>query len=290
MPKILALMLITALLLVACRGEPPSAATPYPTYTPFPTYTPHATPTPKPTDIPLPALQGWQAAQVVQVSDGDTILVVIDGQTYHVRYIGIDAPEEGEPCYEEATRMNAYLVTRLSKTIYLEKDINEADQYGRLLRYVWITGPDGYIMVNAELVAMGYAKAVAYPPDLKHQPLLTQMEQRARQAGLMDCWSTPTPTPTPTITATPTVSKPPAATAQVATSTPTMVAGCPHGCITPPPGCVIKGNISSNTGEKIYHMPGQRYYDQTTIDPEKGERWFCTEEEAIANGWRKSKR
>ncbi|MGC8786670.1 MAG: thermonuclease family protein [Anaerolineae bacterium] len=286
MRKTFALMLITALLLVACHDEPLPTAIPYPTYTPFPTYTPYVTSTPKPTEVPLPALQGWQATQVVQVSDGDTISVIINGQAYRVRYIGIDAPEEGEPCYEEAARMNAYLVMHLSKTIYLEKDVNDTDQYGRLLRYVWITGPDGYVMVNAELVAMGYAKAVAYPPDVKHQALLTQMEQRAHQAGFVACWSTPTPT----TTVTPTATKLPTPTAQAATRTPTAPAGCPQGCITPPPGCVIKGNISSSTGEKIYHMPGQRYYDQTTIEPEKGERWFCTEEEAIANGWRKSKR
>lgn len=285
MRKILALICIS-LQLVACHTQFSPAATPYPTYTLFPTYTPYVTLTPKPTDIPLPARQGWQEAQVLEIDDGDTILVIIDGLTYRVRYTGIDAPEEGEPCYEEATRMNAYLVTRLGKTVYLEKDINEADQYGRLLRYVWVAGPDGYMMVNAELVAMGYAKAIAYPPDVKHQALLTQMEQRVRQAGFVACWLTPTPT----TTVTPTVTKPPTATAQIPTSTPTAAAGCPHGCITPPPGCVIKGNISSSTGEKIYHMPGQRYYDQTTIDPEKGERWFCTEEEAIANGWRKSKR
>ncbi|MBC7232099.1 MAG: thermonuclease family protein [Chloroflexi bacterium] len=279
MRKTLALMCIM-LLLSACHGDPQPSATPYPTYTPLPTYTPYITPTPKPTAIPLPLLQGWQEAQVMRISDGDTIEVTINGQVYRVRYIGIDAPEEGEPCYEEATRFNAYLVTHLGKTIYLEKDVSETDQYGRLLRYVWIAGPDEYIMANAELVAMGYARAIAYPPDVKHQAFLTQMEQHARQAGFVACWATPTPTTTAT----------PTATAKAATSTPTAPASCPQGCITPPPGCVIKGNISSSTGEKIYHMPGQRYYDQTTIDPEKGERWFCTEEEAIANGWRKSKR
>jgi hypothetical protein len=51
----------------------------------------------------------------------------------------------------------------------------------------------------------------------------------------------------------------------------------------------IKGNISVSTGEKIYHMPGQQYYDQTQIDESKGERWFRSEEEAQAAGWRKSK-
>jgi hypothetical protein len=53
-------------------------------------------------------------------------------------------------------------------------------------------------------------------------------------------------------------------------------------------GCVIKGNISSS-GERIYHVPGQRYYDKTLINALQGERWFCTEQEAIAAGWRKAK-
>ena len=53
-------------------------------------------------------------------------------------------------------------------------------------------------------------------------------------------------------------------------------------------GCVIKGNISSS-GERIYHVPGQRYYDKTLIHLSKGERWFCTEQEAVAAGWRKAK-
>ncbi len=53
--------------------------------------------------------------------------------------------------------------------------------------------------------------------------------------------------------------------------------------------CFIKGNIP-RSGERIYHVPGGAYYDRTKISPAKGERWFCTEEEALAAGWRKSKR
>ena len=53
--------------------------------------------------------------------------------------------------------------------------------------------------------------------------------------------------------------------------------------------CSIKGNISLD-GEKIYHIPGQEFYDATEIDPAYGERWFCTEAEARAAGWRKSQR
>jgi hypothetical protein len=66
--------------------------------------------------------------------------------------------------------------------------------------------------------------------------------------------------------------------------------GCPEGCEVPRPGCVILGNISYRTGERIYHAPGQRNYNDVEMDPSNGERWFCSEEEATANGWRKAKR
>jgi hypothetical protein len=55
-------------------------------------------------------------------------------------------------------------------------------------------------------------------------------------------------------------------------------------------GCLIKGNISINTGEHIYHVPGQEHYDETIISPQYGERWFCSEAEARAAGWRKAGR
>ncbi len=51
---------------------------------------------------------------------------------------------------------------------------------------------------------------------------------------------------------------------------------------------LIKGNISQS-GEKIYHNPGDDYYARTEIDENKGERMFCTEEEAKNAGWRHSK-
>lgn len=53
--------------------------------------------------------------------------------------------------------------------------------------------------------------------------------------------------------------------------------------------CAIKGNISSG-GERIYHVPGGQFYDRTTVDESRGQRWFCTEEEARTAGWRPSER
>jgi len=52
-----------------------------------------------------------------------------------------------------------------------------------------------------------------------------------------------------------------------------------------PERCLIKGNINSK-GDKIYHAPGMSSYGATRIDESKGERWFCSEAEALASGWR----
>lgn len=48
--------------------------------------------------------------------------------------------------------------------------------------------------------------------------------------------------------------------------------------------CMIKGNINSK-GAKIYHLPGSSAYASTKIDTKTGERWFCTEYDAIQAGW-----
>jgi hypothetical protein len=66
------------------------------------------------------------------------------------------------------------------------------------------------------------------------------------------------------------------------------VSKCPYGCTQHKTSCDIKGNIGYESGEKIYHVPGGEFYYDTTISTDYGERWFCTEAEAIANGWRRS--
>ena len=54
--------------------------------------------------------------------------------------------------------------------------------------------------------------------------------------------------------------------------------------------CSIKGNISYNTGEKIYHLPGDEFYNETNINTSAGEAWFCSEAEAEAEGFRRTQR
>lgn len=71
-----------------------------------------------------------------------------------------------------------------------------------------------------------------------------------------------------------------------ATSESSPITGsCPTGCTDEGSGCTIKGNISSKTSAKTYYMRGDPGYDLVIIDPDYGERWFCTEAEAKANGW-----
>ena len=143
-------------------------------------------PTPPPSQ---PATtNGRTQARVVDVIDGDTIDVDIGGSLFRVRYIGMDTPERGEVCYEEATLANALLVS--NKTVELGKDISETDRYGRLLRYVWI----GEGMVNAILVATGYAQVVTYPPDVKYQGQFLELQRQAQQTGL-GCRTTTQPSP-----------------------------------------------------------------------------------------------
>jgi micrococcal nuclease len=238
------------------------------TYIPTETFTQTIDISPTTTDTltpTLPAIPGAGCvdpdaervkAQVVRVIDGDTIVVNINGTDYHLRYIGMDAPETGSIGGSQATAYNSQLVS--GKTVILVKDVSEVDRYDRLLRCVFV----GNIFVNYEMVRAGYAHSGSWLPDTACDTVFSNAYTNAftNQMGL---WAPQSPVKG-------------------------SVSLCPKGCTTPPPGCLIKGNISSS-GEKIYHMPGQTYYTQTVINPSKGERWFCTEQEAINNGWRKSK-
>lgn len=258
-------LLLLTLLLAACSAGPagdPAASS--------------ATPTATETATPSPSPAGHSAlpsALVTRVIDGDTIEVSIGGQTYTLRYIGIDTPETVDPrrpveCMgKEASQRNRELAE--GQTITLEKDISETDRYGRLLRYVWLGDPSaGGRMVNSALVEEGFAEASAYPPDVKYADLFTSLELQAREAG-RGLWGAACATPS---------SAPPANA---------PAGACEYSGTSQP---VIKGNISSRGGEKIYHVPGGEFYDQTVINEGAGERWFCTEAEAVGAGWRASKR
>ncbi len=127
----------------------------------------------------------------------------------------MDTPELNDPRPETqalaqaASQKNLELVS--GRTVRLERDVSETDKYGRLLRYVYV----GEMFINAELVRLGYARVVSYPPDVKNQELLLSFEREAREAG-RGLWSSPSPTRTPTPTA---VSQEPSASLQVVSVT-----------------------------------------------------------------------
>lgn len=114
-----------------------------------------------------------QEALVVQVIDGDTIELA-DGQ--RVRYLGIDTPELGESYGLEASARNRELVE--GKIVELQRGNRDHDEYGRLLRYVYVDG----VFVNAELVSQGYARAYIFDPDERYSQILVQLEQYAKMS------------------------------------------------------------------------------------------------------------
>jgi hypothetical protein len=126
------------------------------------------------------------------------------------------------------------------KEVVLEKDVSEVDPFDRLLRYVWLQQGTGWLLVNNELVRLGFASSVTYPPDVLYQEVFLEAEREARNAerGLWGATPEPSPTaaptppptpvptpaPTPVPTAAPT--PPPAATAAPANCHPSYAGVC----------------------------------------------------------------
>ncbi len=130
------------------------------------------------TTSPTLPSSGGETGKVVDIIDGDTIDVRISGEVYRVRYIGVNTPERDDDCYAEATNANADLVE--GQTVTLERDVSDTDQYGRLLRYVYV----GDTFVNAALVADGYAEARRYAPDTAYFSYFQELEDEARAANI----------------------------------------------------------------------------------------------------------
>lgn len=216
--------------------------------------------------------------QVMTVVDGDTIQVRLGESTENVRYIGVDSPEMRhptrgeEPGAREATETNRKLVR--DQTVRLELDAQERDGYGRLLAYVYV----GNMMVNAEMVAQGYAQVMTIPPNVKHQELFVKLQREARllQVGF---WRGTGPAPPERgVTASPAISA-----EQVTQSRPGVFPQDAWSC---PLSHPIKGNFTPHSGERcIYHAPGGEFYSRT-----KPERCYVTGEEAVKDGCRRSRR
>ena len=129
----------------------------------------------------------FSSGTVVRVVDGDTIIVRgPGGRTEDVRLIGIDTPETVDPrrpvgCYgPQASAFTKHLVTGLPVTLRYDRELH--DRYGRVLAYVWLSGPRP-LFVNAELVRRGYARSYPFPPNTAHTGLFAALERSAALAG-----------------------------------------------------------------------------------------------------------
>lgn len=199
-------------------------------------------------------LQAIEISGSAKVIDGDTI--VIGSQV--IRLHGIDAPETAQRYSSQngKTWLCGKAALEHVKELLAHKTVtcsgSEFDDYDRLLAVCQTSsGTD----INLDLIENGMAWAfIRYSDDY----VVPESLARDRRIGI---WRHETETPWEFREARWFVEQ------QIA-----------------PDGCPIKGNISKNG--HIYHTPWSRYYKRTKVSLDRGERWFCSEAEALQAGWR----
>ncbi len=198
---------------------------------------------------------------VVRVIDGDTY----DVGAVRVRLYGVDAPEIGQTCtngdgvqWDCGTWAADQVRARIGQRKVVCEKVTE-DQYGRTVARCALAGQDLGRMLVAEGLALAFRRyAMDYDLDEKG----AVVAGRGIHAHLFDR---------------------PEDHRRMVREDLAAKARAPQS------GCVIKGN-RSGSDKRIYHMPGQADYDATVITEAKGERWFCSEAEARAAGWRRARR
>ena len=120
-------------------------------------------------------MEDYKEVRVTEVIDGDTIKVGYKS----VRLIGINAPETNEPCYEEAKEMLKELVEH--KKVRMEKDVEDRDDYGRLLRYVYVDEQIAPRLSTLPLSAYSLTASWSILISSRHVPMM-DMSARAMDA------------------------------------------------------------------------------------------------------------
>jgi endonuclease YncB( thermonuclease family) len=205
------------------------------------------------------AAQATEFEGRIRVIDGDTLEVGRE----RVRLHGIDAPERDQPCRTRGGQSWSCgdWATRQVRDRYqgarARCEALEQDRYGRTVARCAVGGEDMGRTLVREGIAFAYAR---------YSRAYLEEERAAKGAGRgIHAFELEAP-------------------ARYRLSQ-------RRGAAAPasPAGCAIKGNISRK-GVRIYHLPGQSYYAETRISPDRGERYFCSEAEARAAGWRRARR
>ncbi len=206
---------------------------------------------------PVPSAE---IAGVATVEDGDSL--AIRGQK--IRLHGVDAPEGRQLCTRDGKpwRCGQAAANALAEHLRgrpVTCRVRARDRYERLVSDCTV----GAESVNAWLVREGWAQAYR-----RYSPAYVDEEEAAR-AARRGIWSAEF-TPPWEWREQQRAETPAAAPADEARR------------------CRIKGNVSQRN-RRIYHLPGDPDYDDTRIDPRRGERWFCSEADARAAGWRRAR-
>ena len=249
---------------------------------------------------------GADVSGPARVVDGDSL--VVSGQ--RIRLQGIDAPEAKQSCVAADRRWQCGLsATRALKERIGGRSVScaeeDRDRYGRIVAVCYVGGAD----LNAWMVAQGLALAYrryshAYVDEedsakaakrgvwrgqfvepwrwRRGERLASNISRPDRRTakGVSEGWRND--------------SRPRSPTSGTFQSRSTVGERWGkeerrQGRRNDSGNCRIKGNIS-HSGNRIYHVPGAMYYDRTQINQLRGERWFCSEREARAAGWRKARR
>lgn len=219
---------------------------------------------------PIPAVGAVLALLLVGACNADELLTgtatVVDGDSLtigpvSVRLYGIDAPEGTQTCRRDGAAWNcgeaaAAELRRLVTGRRLSCEPKDVDTYGRIVAVCRA----GERELNEHMVRSGLALAYRrFGDDYVPAEEAAHGARRGLWSGRFTApWDYRQDNRRESATA-----------ARVAESA----------------GCDIKGNISRN-GRRIYHVPGSPSYRQTVIDTSRGERWFCSAEQARQAGWR----
>lgn len=191
------------------------------------------------------------------VVDGDTITI----RDQRIRLYGIDAPESSQRCTKTGKsyacgKDAAFVLDGLVADKTVRCIQGDVDRYNRIVAICYVDNAE----INAKMVSSG--NALAYR---KYSLDYVSEEDKARIEGL-GVWGG-------------TFEKPWEYRAKIRVVQPELVPRDSK--------CRIKGNIGS-TGKRLYHTPSGYSYADTRINEKRGERWFCTEEEARREGWTKA--